>query len=83
MCKIVKRLNEFSKNRTCKHGYDYVCFECRKVLNKQYKQIKVQCPTCFRYTVKYNLKNHMKRPFHEEIIKFKSTLPESTQIAVC
>ena len=83
VCKIVKTLNEFCKNRTQKHGYDYTCYVCKKELSKQYKQIKVQCPICFRYTVKCNLENHMKRPFHKEIIKFKSTLPESTQIMVC
>ena len=42
-CAVDKDLSAFHKHKDCKHGYNTVCKECRKVLSKnQYRTITIQ-----------------------------------------
>lgn len=60
ICNTVKPHSAFVMNKYIKHGIGYVCYDCKKIINKQQNKLRrVQCPICFQYTSPGNLNKHL------------------------
>ena len=83
ICKIVKTLHEFVKNRGMKYGVGYTCYVCQKLRNSKMLE-KVLCSSCNMYISKMHFRRHLNCRLHK-LLLYKQQIEEAmlNQISVC
>jgi hypothetical protein len=70
-CNIEKPLNEFSKGKTCKDGYQYNCKQCSKNYIKQYHQNNSDYQKQYSKNYRQNTPEYQKHYYHSNQLHLK------------
>ena len=86
VCKIEKPLEEFTKHKKMKFGYDYICLKCNRIHSSKYnkdnpEKYKLKCKRWYRKNTK-KVTEERKRKY-KEIIKFKEKCKEEKSCIKC